>query len=87
MRKAAKKVAAAVDVLMTTPPATESGEMVSVVDAWSPIEQVVPREQLAEALATIDVVVPDTDGDDDAEWRAVLVTRYGTVRGFIRLLV
>lgn len=87
LRKAAKKVAAAVDVLMTTPPATESGEMVSVVDAWSAIEQVVPREQLAEALATIAAVVPDTDGDDDAEWRAELVARYGTVRGFIRLLV
>jgi len=49
--------------------------------------QVVPREQLAEALATIAAVVPDTDGDDDAEWRAELVARYGTVRGFIRLLV
>ncbi|WP_199571392.1 hypothetical protein [Streptomyces murinus] len=46
-----------------------------------------PREQLAEALATIASVVPDTDGDDDAEWRAELVARYGTVRGFIRLLV
>jgi hypothetical protein len=46
-----------------------------------------PREQLAEALATIAAVVPDTDGDDDAEWRAELVARYGTVRGFIRLLV
>ncbi|MFJ5836945.1 hypothetical protein ACIQGO_09270 [Streptomyces shenzhenensis] len=87
LRKAAKKAAAAVDVLMTKPSATASGEMVSVVDAWSAIEQVVPREQLAEALATIAAVVPDTDGDDDAEWRAEPVARYGTVRGFIRLLV
>ncbi|WP_326689897.1 MULTISPECIES: hypothetical protein [unclassified Streptomyces] len=31
-------------------------------------------------------MVPDTDGDDDAEWRAELVARYGTVRSFIRLL-
>ncbi|MEU3534231.1 hypothetical protein AB0E70_21950 [Streptomyces murinus] len=87
LRKAAKKVAAAVDVLMTTPPATDTGELVSVADAWSAIEQVVPREQLAEALATIASVVPDTDGDDDGEWRAELVARYGTVRGFVRLLV
>ncbi|WP_458091749.1 hypothetical protein [Streptomyces malaysiensis] len=87
LRKAAKKVAAAVDAPMTTPRATEAGEMVSVVDAWSAIEQVVPREQLAEALASIAAVVPDTDGDDDAEWRAELVARYGTVRGFIPLLV
>ncbi|MFE7992661.1 hypothetical protein [Streptomyces shenzhenensis] len=87
LRKAAKKAAAAVDVLMTTPSATKSGEMASVVDAWSAIEQVVPREQLAEALATIAAVVPDTAGDDDTEWRAEPVARYGTVRGFIRLLV
>ncbi|SOD67393.1 Phage integrase family protein [Streptomyces zhaozhouensis] len=87
LRRAAKKVAAAVDVLMTTPPATESGEMVSVVDAWSAIERVVPREQLAAALATIAAVVPEEGGDDEAEWRAELVARYGTVRGFIRLLV
>jgi hypothetical protein len=45
------------------------------------------RAFLAAALATIAEVVPDTDGDDDAEWRAELVARYGTVRGFIRLLV
>ena len=33
-------------------------------------------------------LVPDQDdGDDDAEWRAELVARYGTVRGFIGLLV
>ena len=87
LRKAAKKVAAAVDVLMSTPPATEAGEVVSVLDAWSAIEAVVPREQLAAALATIAAVVPDGDGDDAAEWRAELVARYGTVRGFIRMLV
>ncbi|MGP3948858.1 hypothetical protein [Streptomyces sp. 7N604] len=76
-----------VDVVMTTPPATDTGEFVSVVDAWSAIEQVVPREQLAEALAMIAAVVPDTDGDDDAEWRADWSPHYGTVRGSIRLLV
>lgn len=87
LRKAAKKVAAAVDVLMSTPPATEAGEVVSVLDAWSAIEAVVPREQMAAALATIAAAVPDGDGDDAAEWRAELVARYGTVRGFIRMLV
>ncbi len=55
-----------------------------MVDALSAIERVVPRERLAEALATI-TVVPDSDGDDDAEWRAKLVARYGTVRSSIRL--
>ncbi|WP_225839712.1 hypothetical protein [Streptomyces sp. NK08204] len=41
-RKAAKKVAVAVDVLMTTPPATDTGELVSVVDAWHDLAGLVP---------------------------------------------
>jgi hypothetical protein len=47
-RKAARKVAKAVDVLMSTAPATADGEMVSVTNAWSAIEKVVPRDQLAD---------------------------------------
>ena len=46
-----------------------------------------PREQLAAALAVIAELVPDDDGDGDGEWRRELVARYGTVRGFIKLLV
>ena len=61
--------------------------MVSVARAWSAIEKVVPREQLAAALAVIAETVPDDDGDGDAEWRRELVARYGTVRCFIKLLV
>jgi hypothetical protein len=53
LRKAAKKVAAAVDVLVGTPPTTEDGEPVSVAGIWSAIEQVVPRDQLADALACL----------------------------------
>ena len=75
------------EVLIGTPPATATGEVTSVLDAWTAIEQVVPRGQLAEAVATIVEFVPDGDGDEDAGWRAELVARYGTVRGFIRLLV
>ncbi|MFF8958679.1 Tn3 family transposase [Streptomyces sp. NPDC014894] len=87
LRRAAGRVAKAVGVLLETAPATDTGELVSVVDAWSAIEKVVPREKLAEALAIIAEVVPDEEGDEDAEWRAALATRYSTVRGFIRLLV
>lgn len=75
------------EVLIGTPPATATGEATSVLDAWTAIEQVVPRGQLAEAVATIVEFVPDGDGDEDAGWRSELVARYGTVRGFIRLLV
>lgn len=85
LRAAAKKVAAAVDVLMSTAPATEDGDVVSVAGAWSAIEKVVPREQLAAALAVIAETVPDDDGDGDAEWRRELAARYGTVRCFIKL--
>jgi TnpA family transposase len=87
LRKAARKVAAAVDVLMGTPPTTGDDGVVSVADAWSAIEKVVPRDQLAAALAVIAELVPDDGGDGDAEWRRELVARYGTVRGFIGLLV
>ncbi|MFF3418479.1 hypothetical protein ACFYW9_27840 [Streptomyces sp. NPDC002698] len=51
------------------------------------IEKAVPREKLAEALAVITEAVPDEEGDEDAEWRAALATRYSAVRGFIRLLI
>jgi hypothetical protein len=30
--------------------------------------------------------VPDEDGDDDAEWRAELIKRYGSITGFLGLL-
>lgn len=87
LRRAVGRVAKAVEVLLDTEPATALGEVVSVLDAWSAIEKVVPRDKLAEALTLIAECVPDGDGDEDAEWRAALTTRYGTVRGFIRLLV
>ncbi|MFD8462673.1 hypothetical protein ACFV27_38715 [Streptomyces antimycoticus] len=75
LRHAAKKVAAAVGILVTTTPTTGSCEKLSVVDAWSAIVQVVPHEQLAGALSTIAAALPDTDGDDHTEWRAELVAR------------
>ncbi|WP_281204126.1 hypothetical protein [Streptomyces sp. Isolate_45] len=91
LRRAAGWIAKVVGVLLETAPAAETGELVSVVDAWSAIEKAVPREKLAEALAVIAEVVPDEEGDEegdeDAEWRAALATRYSTVLGFIRLLV
>ena len=70
---------------LATSPATGDG-MVSVADAWLAIEKLVLRDQLAAALAVIAEMVPDDSGDGDNEWRRELVARYGTVRGFIRLL-
>jgi hypothetical protein len=84
LKSAAKKMAAAVDVLINTPQATP--RVVSLAEVWNAIEEVVPREKLMEAVKTITEQVPDDD-DEAAAWRARLVKRYRTVQGFIELLV
>ena len=85
LRRAAVKVAAAVAVLLEIPSA--SGEQViSLAQAWEEIERVIPREELTAALEQLGELVPDDDGDDDAEWRQELIKRYGSVTGFLGLL-
>ncbi|WP_155342708.1 hypothetical protein [Acrocarpospora pleiomorpha] len=86
LRKAARTMASAMEVLMTTPEATEE-RLVSLVEAWKAIEEVVPREKLAAAVETVAAFVPVTDDDAAAEWRAELVKRYRTVQGFIEPLL
>src|SRR5450755_2255358 len=85
LRRAAVKIAAAVAVLLEIPQ-TSGGQMISLAQAWEEIERVIPRSQLTEALEQLSELVPDEDGDDDAEWRAELVKRYGSVTGFLGLL-
>ncbi|OKI22866.1 hypothetical protein A6A08_18075 [Nocardiopsis sp. TSRI0078] len=85
LKSAAKKMAAAMDVLINTPQATTT-RVVSLAEVWNAIEEVVPREKLMEAVKTIAEQVPE-DEDEAAEWRARLVKRYRTVQGFIELLV
>ena len=85
LRRAALKIAAAVAVLLEIPPA--SGEqMVSLAQAWEEIERVIPREELTAAVEQLGELVPDDDGDDDAERRRELVKRYGSVTGSLGLL-
>jgi hypothetical protein len=80
LRRAAVKIATAVAVLLDIPPA--SGEqMISLAQAWDEIERVIPREELTAAVEQLGELVPDEDGDDDAEWRQELVKRYGSVTG------
>ncbi|MGN9787952.1 Tn3 family transposase [Nonomuraea sp. ZG12] len=86
LRKAARTMASAVEVLMSAPEATED-RLVSLVEVWKAIEEVVPREKLASAVETIAAFVPTTDDDAAAQWRAELVKRYRTVQGFIELLL
>ncbi|MFE2037726.1 DUF4158 domain-containing protein [Streptomyces scopuliridis] len=92
LRRAPAMVASAVSVLMDTPvdAAGQDGEELaplSVAQAWERIEKVVTRNELAKALVELAEVLPE-GGEEDAEtaWRAQLLDRYATVRGFSSLL-
>ena len=50
------------------------------------IERVVPRSEIAAALAAVMELAPPTDEDADEVWRVELVKRYATVRPFVPLL-
>ncbi|MET8248054.1 hypothetical protein ABZV31_28815 [Streptomyces sp. NPDC005202] len=54
---------------------------------WERIEAVVPRHELAAAIAALFELTPPLDSDADEAWRAMLVGRFGTVRPFLKLLV
>nr|WTB33895.1 hypothetical protein OG781_34245 [Streptomyces sp. NBC_00830] len=47
----------------------------------------VPRHELAAAIAALFELTPPLDSDADEAWRTQLVTRFGTVRPFLKLLV
>lgn len=85
LRHAAVKIAAAVAVLLDIPPA-RGEQVISLAQAWEEIERVIPRKELTAALEQLGELVPDDDGDDDAEWRTELIKRYGSVTGFLGLL-
>ncbi len=54
---------------------------------WERIEQVVPRHEPTAAIAALFELTPPLDSDADEAWRTQLVTRFGTVRPFLKLLV
>ncbi|GAA3760789.1 Tn3 family transposase [Salinactinospora qingdaonensis] len=81
------KLAAAVGVLIEATPGEEGdAAAVSLAQVWERIESVVPRGELAAALRALEEMLPAPDSDADEEWRAELVTRYGSVRGFLPML-
>ncbi|MGB0091556.1 MAG: Tn3 family transposase [Solirubrobacteraceae bacterium] len=85
LRRAAAKIARALGVLLEIPENT--GETVSLAEAWDRIEQTVPRDELTGALEELEKLIPDQDdGDSNAEWRAELIKRYGSVTSFLGLL-
>src|SRR5450755_1550968 len=82
LRRAAAKIARALGVLLEIPENT--GETVSLAETWDRIEQTVPRDELTGALEELEKLIPDQDdGDSNAEWRAELIKRYGSVTSFL----
>lgn len=75
----AGKLAAAVEVMLE---ASEWGEDVPLRVVWDAIENRVSRGELRAAVAAVSEVQPPPDADPDGEWRAALVARYPSVRGF-----
>ncbi|MCX4906456.1 hypothetical protein OHA11_19360 [Streptomyces sp. NBC_00878] len=89
VERAGAKLATAFQVVFDTTSEqvdTDTGEVsppkVETLTAmWDRIEAVVPRHELAAAIAAL------LDSDADEAWRAMLVNGFGTVRPFLRLLV
>ena len=80
---ASAKLAAAVQVLLD---ATSSAANLSLAELWAEIEAVVPRQEVAAALAEVAELAPGPDEDLDELWRAELTKRYATVRPLPRSL-
>ncbi|GGT49375.1 Tn3 family transposase [Streptomyces atratus] len=95
VERASAKLATAFQVVFDTTSEqvdTDTGEIAppkveSLEGMWAAIEQVVPRHELAAAIAALFELTPPLDSDADEAWRAMLVNRFGTVRPFLRLLV
>jgi TnpA family transposase len=83
LAKDAAKLAAAVRVCFE---AREWGEDVPFEIVWDAIENLVPAGELHAAMEAVTEVSPPVGADPDGEWRAYLVERYATVRGFLPLL-
>lgn len=95
MERASAKLAAAMSALIDVTSDQvdyETGEVVappaaaSVEAVWEHIEAVVPRRELAAAIAAVLELAPPLDSDAEEAWRAQLVTRFATVRPFLPAL-
>ena len=81
--RASAKLAAAIQVFLD---AAEAGEDLSVAQVWAEIERVVPRDEVAAALAAVLEFAPPPAEEEEDVWRAELVKRYPTVRPFLPIL-
>ncbi|MDX3772412.1 hypothetical protein OG963_04530 [Streptomyces sp. NBC_01707] len=86
VERASAKLATAFQVVFDTTSRqvdTDTGEIAppkvaSLEAMWAEIEQVVPRHELAAAIAALFELTPPLDSDADEAWRAMLVNRFGT---------
>ncbi len=83
--KHAARLAAAVEVLLEAEEWGQGEEMTLEV-VWDAIENVVSRAELRAAVAGVTEVLPPPDADPDGEWRARLMERFASIRGFAPLL-
>ena len=81
--RASATLAAAIEVLFEV---TGYGEEISLEQLWESIEAIVPRSQLAAAVAAVTDNAPAPGADPDGEWRAAMAAQIGTVRGFVKIL-
>ncbi len=85
LQQASSTLAAAVRTLLAV--VDDAGEApVDLAAVWSRLQAEVPRDQLAAAVATVEELAPDDEGDRDAGARAERVNRYATVRPFLPVL-
>lgn len=95
VERASTKLATAFQIVFDTTSKqvdTDTGEIsppeVETLDAMlARIEQVVPRHELTAAIAALFELTPPLESDADEAWRTQPVTRFGTVRPFLKLLV
>lgn len=83
LARASAKLGVAIQILLDAPAA---GGQVTLEQLWQAIDAVVPRAELREAVAIVQELVPATDTDGDADWRATLASRIVTVSGFLKTL-
>lgn len=85
LRQASITLAAAARVLLEVTSA-DAVEVSDPASLGSRLQDAVPRERLAAAVATVDELAPDAEEDADAAMRVELVKRYATVRPFLAML-
>jgi len=63
------------------------GENVSLEAVWEAIDNAVgSRARLRAAVEGVQEFIPPPGADPDGQWRAAVVERYATVRGFVKML-